>query len=642
MNKFNKLSAFIFFLILGLAVRQNTVCAEEMQTPRLQDKTLQTLENETPQQLKTESKKENPGIYIKDIRITGNNLVRQEDILNAISTKTGMLYDRDLIKVNLREIYDMGYFSDKIKASPVMTPEGVVLNIQVEENVPITGFVITGNEVISTAEIQAILSNQVGMPQNIVEINEVIGAIENYYAEHGYILARVKDIHDEPDGTVFVEVNEGIIDEIRYTGNTKTKDYVIERNISVIPNTIYNDNIMQKDIMRLYNTQAFANVKRSLSPSENDPEKYCLTVELEEKRTGSISVGGGLDLTTGLFGTVGYADRNFLGRGQQTSVNFSTGTGAMMSGSDVLNRADFQFEAKLTEPRLMGTMISMDNTVYGSSWASFQIPLAIEKRIGGSIEFAKPLKKYPHLIAGLGFGMEFDKVEEGDEAQARQRFLAHGIPFSERAEQLVSGTYLSLSPTLIYDTRDNPIAPRNGVFAMGKIKGALKIAGDAGSYASVTGSIKKFFPVAKASTLITSAKVAGNLAGDMPEFAAYRLGGARNIRGFKEGHMGRGYGYVMGSVEYRTPIPLLDKVTSNEFLNSTRLAAFVDASQMFSPTLSNKLYSFPGYAIVAGVGVRFFIPGLGPLSLDYGIPLTGVGENNSQNGQFTFFFGETY
>ena len=580
--------------------------------------------------------------YIKAINISGNSLVKTEDILEAMSAKTGMLYDKELIKVNLKEIYNMGYFSDKIKAVPTIEDGGVILDIQVEENVPITGFVIKGNDVVSTKEIQNIIAPQIGMPQNIVSINKAITEIEEYYATQGYILARVMNIYDEPDGVIFVEINEGIIDEIKYSGNTKTKDRVIAHNISVVPNTVYNDNLMQRDIMRLYNTQAFGNVKRSLAPSEKDPTKYCLTIEVEEKRTGSISIGGGLDLTTGLFGTASYQDKNFLGKGQQTSLSFSTGTGAIMGGDDVLDKADFQANASFIEPRLFGSLTSMEINAFGTSWASFQIPLATEQRYGGGVEFMRPLKNYPNITAGLGFGVEYDKVKEGAEDKAKNLFAAAGEDFSKRAEQLDSGLFLSATPSLVFDTRDNPMMPREGTFVMAKLKGAIGVTGGKDKYLAATGTMKKYFPVAKKSSVVFTARGGGKLAGDMPEFASYRLGGARTVRGFKEGHVGRGYGYVSGSLEYRTPIPLLDRITSNQVVNATRFAVFLDAGQILNSSLTQKLYQWPGYAISAGVGLRFFVPGLGPLAIDYGIPFTNVGKNNSKHGQFTFFFGESY
>lgn len=596
--------------------------------------------DETIKQIPLKAGKDDP--YIKAINISGNSLVKTEDILEAMSAKTGMLYNKELIKVNLREIYNMGYFSDQIKAVPNVTEDGVIIDIQVQENIPITGFVVKGNDVVSTKEIQAILTKQVGMPQNIVSINKAINEIEEYYATQGYILARVMNIYDEPDGMIFVEINEGIIDEIKYSGNTKTKDRVIANNISVLPNTVYNDNWMQRDIMRLYNTQAFGNVKRSLAPSENDPTKYCLTIEVEEKRTGSVSIGGGLDLTTGLFGTLSYQDKNFLGKGQQTSLSFSTGTGAMMGGDDVLDKADFQAEARFIEPRLLGSLTSMEISAFGTSWASFQVPLATEQRYGGALEFMRPLRNYPHVTAGFGLGIEYDKIKEGDETKAKNLYKAVGEDFAQRAEQLDSGLFLSASPSLVFDTRDNPMMPREGTFVMGKLKGAVGVTDSHDKYLTATGTLKQYFPIAKKSSLVATARAGGKLAGDMPEFASYRLGGARTVRGFKEGHVGRGYGYVSGSLEYRTPIPFLDRITSNQMVNNTRFALFVDAGQIMSSTVTQKLYDWPGYAISAGVGLRFFVPGLGPLAIDYGIPFTNVGSNNSKHGQFTFFFGESY
>lgn len=595
----------------------------------------------TQQEAQAQTQQQNY-IPVKDIQISGNSLVKTEDILNAMSTKPGMPYSKEQVKVNLREIYNMGYFTSKIKAVPTVTETGVILQIQVEENLPITEFIVTGNEVVSTKEIQRILESQVGMPQNIVTINKAINDIEGYYAKQGYILARVMNIYDKPDGSIFVEINEGMIDEIKYSGNTKTKDYVIANNLSVTPNTVYNDNLMQRDIVRLYNTQAFGNVKRSLAPSEKDPSKYCLTVEVEEKRTGSISIGGGLDLTTGLFGTLGYSDKNFLGRGQQTSISFSTGTGAMMGGDDVLDKADFQAEAKFIEPRLLGSMTSMDITAFGTSWASFQVPLATEQRYGANISFHRPLKKFPHMAAGITFGAEYDKVKEGDAAHAENLFKSAGVDFARRAEQIDSGLFLSVSPNITFDNRDNVMMPRSGMFVMANLKGAASVVNNNDMYLAATGTMKKYFPIAKKSTLVASARAGGKLVGDMPEFASYRLGGARAVRGFKEGRVGRGYGYVSGSLEYRTPIPFVDRITSNQFINNTRFAAFVDAGQIISPSLTQDLYRWPGYAVSAGIGLRFLVPGLGPLSIDYGVPITNPGPGNPNGGQFTFFFGEAY
>ena len=139
--------------------------------------------------------------------------------------QAGDVYSREMVQQNLKTIYNMGYFSNKMKAIPVKVDEkNVVLKIVLEENVPITGFTVEGNSVIPTGEILEILSKLEGQPQNINTINAAINEIETLYAENGYILARVMDIYDDPDGVVNVEIAEGHIKSIDFVGNKKTKD----------------------------------------------------------------------------------------------------------------------------------------------------------------------------------------------------------------------------------------------------------------------------------------------------------------------------------------------------------------------------------------------------------------------------------
>ena len=105
--------------------------------------------------------------------------------------------------------------------------------------------------------------------------------------------------------------------------------------------------------------------------------------------------------------------------------------------------------------------------------------------------------------------------------------------------------------------------------------------------------------------------------------------------------VGTGRGFMMGSAEFQTPIPFVDRISKAKFLDNVRIAAFVDAGQIFNPTVTNDIYYRPLHAITAGVGLRVFIPGVGPLSIDWGYPLTGVG-NNQSKGAFTFGVGEFY
>ena len=105
--------------------------------------------------------------------------------------------------------------------------------------------------------------------------------------------------------------------------------------------------------------------------------------------------------------------------------------------------------------------------------------------------------------------------------------------------------------------------------------------------------------------------------------------------------IGTGEGFMMGSAELTTPFFFLDRIDKATFLDNIKFSMFVDAGQLFNGSITNKLYNRPEYGIAGGVGVKLFIPGVGPLSIDYGIPFTNVGSGNKR-GAFSFGVGDIF
>lgn len=583
-----------------------------------------------------------PAVNIKSIELQGNRLIDSSEIYANIKLQNGDPYDTEEIQQNLKSIYNMGYFNEKIKAIPVKVDDhNIKLKIIVEENIPITDFTVTGNDSLATSDIMTILDPMINKPQNIIKINEAIEQIQDLYASEGYILARVVSVTDDPDGTVNIDIDEGTIGSIAIEGNRKTKDFVVKRNVLTQPGTIYNENIIKQDLMRLYGTQAFKDVRRTIEQDEEDPTKYNVTIHLEEQRTGTLSIGAGLDTATGFFGSGGFTDNNFRGNGQRVSLNLLAGTGIIMADSSMLNRANLQAEISFFEPRLKGSENALLVKAFGRDFASYQVPLAVEQRFGIESTISRILNEEKTLTGSFSLGLENIHVKEGDSHQIRNLYAYHNIPISERAKQLQGGLFLTLSPSLIYDTRDNATHPRNGVFANIRLDESLALDEFENTFGKLSGGIKKYFPVAKKSSLSLAFRAGGQIHGDMPEVLAFRLGGPYTVRGFRMSGVGTGGGFMMGSAEFQTPIPFVDRFTKAKFLDNVRLAAFVDAGQIFRSTVTNDIYYRPLHAITAGIGVRVFVPGVGPLSIDWGYPLTGVGHNQSK-GAFTFGVGEFY
>lgn len=597
-------------------------------------------QEETQAQDEEEEIDEDNIVYIKELEIFGNNLLDANYIKEQIKSKEGYQYVRSSVSSDLRALYNTGYFTQNLRALPIKIDDNNVrLRIILEENPPVSGFYIEGNKSISSGEILGILNRYKGLPQNILSINTAISEIEELYSTRGYILARVVEVYDDPDGYINLYIDEGVIGDIIVEGNNKTKDFIVKRNVFLQPGCVYNENTMRSDILRLMGTQAFKDVQRELKQDEQTG-LYDVYISLEEQRTGRVSLGVGIDSASGFFGSVGFGENNFRGLGQKLNINLLAGTGILMNDSSVVSKANLQGEISFLEPMFKRENQSLAVRGFARYYGSYQVPLAIEKRFGAEATIARRFVTYKNLTGSIGFGFESVNLDEGDGSEIKARYLARGIDFAQREKELDGGFYIKLTPALTYDTRDSAMSARRGVLARVMLEENLALSGS--TFGKLHGMIRKFMPVGKKSTFVVTARAGGKLHGNMPDFAGFALGGPYTIRGFNISEVGVGDGYMMGSAEYRMPIPFVDRLSSNTFLNNLRLAAFVDAGTLFGETTGSKVYDKPGYAITAGLGLRVFIPGLGPISLDYGIPLTNTKGVDRGSGFFTFGMGEMY
>lgn len=630
------------------AVKQNTTSNTifdasnttpvQIQTPQLRQDTSSPLV--TPEITSTSLNTDKENRTIKSIEFFGLNSLPQDEILSQMKMKVGEPYSRSDMQDDLKAIYETGYFSERMKAVPTNNDDGTVtIKIIVEENIPVKDFTIDGNTVISTEDILNILEDMKGKPQNISKLNEAITKVQDLYMQKGYILSRIASVTDDPDGTINIVIKEGIIDKIMIEGNEKTKDYVIARNILTEPGMVYNENMIKEDLVRLYATQAFKDVTREIEPSEDIEDAYDITIRIKEQRTASVSVGGGLDTATGLFGSVGISENNFRGRAERISLTGLAGTGVIMNDNSVVNHMNLQAELSYFKPYFFNSDTSLNTRLFFRDFGSYQVPMAIEQRFGGEFTVAHKFKKNRFATATFGLGAENINVKEGDKKKITSLYRKYNVPLSERAKQLEGGLFLTLSPAILFDTRDSATITRHGTMASLRFDESIGLNGFDKTNGKLTGMIKQYIPIAKKSSLSLSVKGGGAIHGHIPEVMAYRLGGPYSIRGFKMSGVGTGNAFIMGSAEFATPIPFMDR-TRIAFLNNLRFTMWLDAGKVFNETVSDKIYDRPMYAVSAGVGLKVFIPGMGPLSIDYGIPLTNPGKNGSKSGYFTFGVGD--
>lgn len=580
------------------------------------------------------------GKIINRILIDGLSVIQPSFIYSKIKTQEGSLFNETLLQQDLQRLYATGYFTEQMTIEPNENDDGTVeLKFVLKENLLVTDVSIVGNTVISTMELMPFVMPLKGLPQNIYEINNSIEKLTGYYHSKGYILAGVSSVVDDPDGALTLSINEGIIDKIFIEGNEKTKDYVIERNIMTQPGTVYNENYLKEDLARVYSTKIFKEVNREIYPSDTVEGEYNVKVVVKEDSSNNLAVGGGIDNALGAFGSISYNENNFLGKGQRVTLSGILGSGILLSDASIKNRMNYQLELSFFEPHFLNADNSLMSKLYYRDLGSWQIPLAIERRFGINAGVEHKVRGYDNLTTNFTAGIEHISLSEGDFNKISALYAKNNLDIAQRAKQLTGGFFVNLSPGIKYSTLDSEDDPRNGIIANAKFIEAISLSDFQNTNGRLAGGVTKYFPVRSKSSFSLTARGGVKVHGDdMPEVMAFRLGGPYTVRGFRMSGVGTGDAFLMGSAELATPLPFSDRVKW-DFFKKIRLTFFVDAGKVFDPTISSVLYDRPNSAITAGIGLKVYVPGVGPISVDYGIPITNPGEYGSRNGYFTFGTG---
>lgn len=614
-----------------------------------------SLSSTKPLKAEIEAKQDEIGnrdLTVEDVTVEGNRLVPTDHILGVVKTRRGDKFDREQVVRDLKAVNGLGYFDDQsLQAVPELAGNGVLLKIRVQENAPVTEFAFQGNSVVSNEDLSKLFSDQLGKPQNLTQLSQAIDKVEQLYHEKGFTLARVTDVKDDPDGSVHLNIDEGVLGNIQVTGNRKTKDFIIRNAIKLKPGTVYNEKQLTGDLRKLFANGYFQDIRRSLSPSPSNPDKYDLKVEVDEKRTGSVGLGGGVDTVAGPFGQFSFSDSNFRGRGQIVSFSSQMGSGVFNRLSSNLNNGgtnfvpsarNFQLEASFIEPSLRGTDTSMAVSGFGRNMGSFMVDDATQRSLGASVTFSKPLKR--NWSANLGLLGEntslrgYDTLGMDSFLTQRAMQLGYGNNLGSalaaaqnvRNQQLQGGTYIGISPSLVRDTRDNTFDPTKG--SMTKLTASPNLGLTGSSFFKLGASSSKYVSVTKNSTLALNVQ-GGTGLGGMPQFAGYRLGGFNGIRGYRMfSDLGTGTGLLMATAELRMKLPLPKPTASsgkygmfvNGLQKNVRPVLFADAGAVSGNGLINSFYNRGTVGAAVGFGLRMNVPYLGLIRLDYGMPLLSV------------------
>jgi outer membrane protein insertion porin family len=521
------------------------------------------------------------GEIITEIAIEGNEIISNDEILSVISTKVNDILNRDKIKEDMKKIYDMGYFQD-VRVSFQNYQNGLKAIFEIMENPTIKEIIITGNEKIDKSILINLIGLELGEILNVNILNDGLQSIKEYYQNEGYILVKFTDFNIT-DGKLYLEINEGYLNEIILKGNEKTKDFIILRELDLKKGQVLNIKDVQKGFQNLYKMSYFKDIQPNLEPVEDNEEnknRVNLVVELSEDKTGNFNFGGGYSTKDGWYGYTTIKERNLLGNGQTLSFDWQFG--------EITN-----YSLNFYEPWLMGNKTSFGISLYDKTSQNNTDYINgdyIEKRQGGSISLG-------HYIANEWDGLVKLKIENSQ------------TDWLDEEEEDEEGNTRSITLKAKKDTTNHPFSPSNGGIDTISIEYAGQVLGGDYNFTKYNLDMRRFYPGFKGNQAWALRLVTGIGNGDIPLLEEYRLGGSETLRGYERSTFS-GDNMLLLNIEYR--FPLAENFTGVIFADGGN--AWDDLEDVDLEALHYSL----------GGGVRMNTP-IGQIRLDYGFSEDGIG-----------------
>jgi len=559
---------------------------------------------------------------VGEIRIIGNRYLREKDIKAKLQTSELYLFffggtlkreelKRDLDRI--RAYYLDNGFLDIVVEEPEIQLDTrrkklrIIVRVEEGSQYRIGDLHIKGNRLLSEPDVRRLIKSQVGGIFSREVLQGDVVAITDRYAERGYLFADVAPVTDIQQAVstvnVALEITEGrqaFISRIEITGNVRTRDKVIRRELQLVEGDVFNSSLVQRSRRNLQNLGYFEEVKLDTRRVAAE-DRVDLTVDVKEKPTGAFTIGGGFSSVDGALGTVSISQSNLFGLGKGASLSGQLGQNA--------NR----YNAVYTDPHFLDTDFLMEAHGFATLTRYEENQGFNQSTTGGSLTAGHLLIE--EINGSLTYTYQRVRIKDVDES-------APDLVKRQAEESGGVSNTSSLTFALVRDTRDSFTEPTKGLRA----RAAFEYAGgflDADSnFYKTSLEMSQYWPIWW--------KFVGHIRGsifygepfkdtpNLPVQERYFLGGASTIRGFRnftispkdraggDGITGGDKAFFINS---EVLFPLHEQMRM-------RGLVFFDLGNVFDER-DNFHWSVKRSA---GVGIRFASP-LGALRLEYGFNL---------------------
>jgi outer membrane protein insertion porin family len=572
-------------------------------------------------------------IKIKTIAFQGNKTFSDKELKKILSTSekgwlswltsSGELNREDLNQdtARLMGYYNINGFINAKVADPVVEYEDkwiyITFKIEEGERYKVGTIDIDGDMIVSKRRLMPALKISMEPFFNREVVRQDILMLTDLYANSGFAYADVSPRTSEDPENRLVNITYSIskgdkvfFESIEISGNTRTRDKVIRRELRIFEQSLYNGSRLKRSVRNLHRLDFFEDVKID-TPKGSADDRMNVKVDVVEKATGTFTFGAGYSTVDDVFVTGSVSQRNLFGRGQILKLSGQVG-----GSSDLYNLS-------FTEPWLFDIPLSGTANLYRTKR---EFDTYDKTSMGGGLGFSYPIWDFTRAFLNYRYDIT-DLTEITADASDNIKEL--------EGENATS----AISTGISYDSRDRAFNTSQGQDHSLTYTYA-GLGGDIG-FNKIVGELGWYIPVYKG--LVTFLHAESGFVEEISGFTLkkkkkFYLGGLNSVRGFdfqginiktinSDGQISEEGGEKYVQFNFELTYPLFKEL-------GIVGVVFYDTGNVYRASDSIDLGDLRQ---AAGYGIRWYSP-IGPIRIEGGHildPIEEFGEDSSVNWEFS-------
>lgn len=573
-------------------------------------------------------------VTIDNIEFEGNTVYSDRKLRKFIQTKqwgifswltSGGKYNEAMLQNDLMIIRDQYFNVGRVRVevkqphivlSEDRTKMDIFIEIEEGPEYHVGQVDIKGDLLLEKEELLQELDFVPGEVFSREKMRKNMEKLDSYYSNRGYAYVNVSPftlIDDEKrEVNLTFDIEQGIqvsIGRINVSGNTKTRDKVVRREMTLVEGELYSSGRLETSRRRINNLGFFSEVNVDSIPRHDDPATMDVDVDVKEQPTGTFSIGFGYSSTDGFIGQGSVSQDNFLGKALQLNLSGSL-------GGDYTN-----YRIGLLNPYFMDKNLALGFDAYRTDreWDEYSV-----ESTGGKVKLGLPLSYETRLF----FVYKLELQDIYDISPYSSWYIRE-----QEGETTISSLYASVTR----NTTDFRPDPSRGYMS----ELSVEVAGLGGTekFVKTIADYRHFFPIKWGIVFSPHARI-GYVSGydgkDVPLNERFFLGGINTIRGFETREVGprEPRNYFAGYDENNNPIYKLSD-SDYDYIGGEKMAyanlellfplikdanlkglVFFDIGNAWAE--DEDYFSDLRYSV--GLGIRWQSP-LGPLRLEWGYNL---------------------